>query len=326
MPLDHDDAYEPAYASSSTADVIEAIELYGYRPRHDEPDPRPAPNAERAAGAIADIFDAHIATLSDTCLEPDLEGLLWGQVDLFHRAVDRVARRLDDNEQAQRRSQNDQDGSEIRSVELEALLADGAVLIERRNFLEATRDTAADLYERHVGAPWRPRARSMLNHRAMTAALIDSRDFINAKRWADKQLLTPPGTKILFSSGDKFNDVDAIWRLLDQVRAKYPDMVLLHTAGKTGGDHIAGLWAAHRNATTVPLNPDWRKYSRAQAPFKRNDSALALMPQVVITFPGGGIQANLYDKARAMGIRTWDYEREKAKSEVRKSAAPQPRE
>ncbi|OQW60420.1 MAG: hypothetical protein A4S17_00560 [Proteobacteria bacterium HN_bin10] len=322
MDLDRDDLHEPAHALSSTAEVTDALQLYGYRPRHDEPDPRPAPDAERAAGAIADIFDAHIATLSDTCLEPDLEGLLWGQVDLFHRAIDRLARRLDDNEQAQRRSQEAQDGSEIRSVELEALIADGGVLIERRNVLESLRDIAAGLYERHTGAPWRARTRSMLNHRAMTAATIDSRDFINAKRWADKELLMPPGAKILFSCGDKFNDVDAIWRLLDQVRAKYPDMVLVHTAGKTGGDHIAGLWAANRNITAMPLHPDWRKYSRAQAPFKRNDFALALMPKAVITFPGGGIQANLYDKARAMGLRTWDYEREKAKADARRAPIP----
>ena len=39
--------------------------------------------------------------------------------DLFHRANERIERELDDNEQAQRRSQRDQDGSEIRSVELE---------------------------------------------------------------------------------------------------------------------------------------------------------------------------------------------------------------
>ena len=37
------------------------------------------------AGAVADIFDALVATLSDTRLEPDLEDLLWSTVNLFHR-------------------------------------------------------------------------------------------------------------------------------------------------------------------------------------------------------------------------------------------------
>ena len=57
-------------------------------------------------------------------------------VNLFHRAAERVERELDDNEQAQKRSQREQDGSEIRSVELERLIAEGMTLIERRNSME----------------------------------------------------------------------------------------------------------------------------------------------------------------------------------------------
>ena len=71
--------------------------------------------------------------MSDTRLEPDLEDLLWSTVNLFHRAIDRIERELDDNEQAQQRSQREQDGSEVRSVELERLTAEGMTLIERRN-------------------------------------------------------------------------------------------------------------------------------------------------------------------------------------------------
>ena len=61
------------------------------------------PRARSIAGAVADIFDALVATLSDTRLEPDLEDLLWSTVNLFHRASDRIERELDDNEQAQTR-------------------------------------------------------------------------------------------------------------------------------------------------------------------------------------------------------------------------------
>jgi hypothetical protein len=42
-------------------------------------------------------------------------------------------RDLDDNETVQRRSHAEQDGSEIRSVELERLIAQGLTLTERRN-------------------------------------------------------------------------------------------------------------------------------------------------------------------------------------------------
>ena len=86
MTPEHDDAHEPLHASSPTDRVLTELQLYGYRPFQDEPDPRPLPDARTAAGAIADIFDALVATLSDTRLEPDLEDLLWSTVNLFHRA------------------------------------------------------------------------------------------------------------------------------------------------------------------------------------------------------------------------------------------------
>ena len=94
---DHDDI-EPPHASSSTDHVLSELQLFGYHPFDDEPDPRPLPEGRMIAGAVADIFDALVATLKDTRLEPDLDDLLWSTVNLFHRAVDRIERKLDDNE------------------------------------------------------------------------------------------------------------------------------------------------------------------------------------------------------------------------------------
>jgi len=156
MATDRDDHdFEPAHNSSPTDHVLAELQLYGYRPFQDEPDPRPLPEAKVIRGAVADIFDALISTLQDTRLEPDLTDLLWSAVNLFHRAADRVERDLDDNEAAQKRSQKEQDGSEIRSVELERLIAEGLTLIERRNSMELFRDQAAEQFERQTGSSWR---------------------------------------------------------------------------------------------------------------------------------------------------------------------------
>lgn len=92
-----DDDFEPHHSSSPTDHVLTELQLYGFRPFQDEPDPRPLPEGNAVAGAIADIFDALVATLGDTRLEPDLEDLLWSTVNIFHRAADRIARELDDN-------------------------------------------------------------------------------------------------------------------------------------------------------------------------------------------------------------------------------------
>ncbi len=151
MASEHDDGFEPHHASSPTDHVLTELQLYGFRPFQDEPDPRPLPEGHAVAGAIADIFDALIATLEDTRLEPDLDDLLWSTVNLFHRATDRIERELDDNEQAQRRSQREQDGSEVKSVDLERLTAEGQTMIERRNAFELMRDQAAEHFEGHTG-------------------------------------------------------------------------------------------------------------------------------------------------------------------------------
>src|SRR3989475_8673555 len=152
MATDRDDTdFEPSHSSSPTDHVLTELQLYGHRPFQDEPDRRPLPKGNAIGGAVADIFDALITTLRDTRLEPDLEDLLWSAVNLFHRAADRVQRELDDNEDAQKRSQKEQDGSEIRSVELERLVAEGLTLIERRNSMELFRDPR----RRPVRAPHR---------------------------------------------------------------------------------------------------------------------------------------------------------------------------
>jgi hypothetical protein len=297
----HDTAYEPHHDSSPTDHLLQELQLYGYRPFEDEPDPRPLPEGRVIAGSIADIFDALVVALSDTRLEPDLEELLWGTVNLFHRATDRIERELDDNEIAQRRLQREQDGSEVKSVELERLTAQGQTLLERRNAFELMRDQAAEHFERNTHSIWRPRTGSMVNHRNLTAAMIDSRDFLAAKRRTEAEVLLPPGPKVAFTGGLDFNDHRLIWARLDQVHAKHPGMVLLHGGSPKGAELIAAKWADNRKVPQIAFRPDWTKHGKA-APFKRNDAMLDVLPVGVLVFPGTGIQENLADKARKLGI------------------------
>jgi hypothetical protein len=299
---DHDEPQD----HSPTAHILDELQLYGFRPYADEPDPRPLPEGDRVAGAVADIFDALVGTLADTRLEPDLDDLLWSAVNLFHRAAERIERELDDNEQGQRRSQREQDGSEVASVELERLIAQGLTLIERRNAHELMRDTASDLYRTHTGSAWRPRHGSLVNRRALTAAMVDSRDFIAARRRAETEVMLPAGPKVAFTGGKDCSDTDAVWTALDRVHAKHPDMVLLHGGAPSGAERIAACWADSRNVCQVAFKPDWSRHAKA-APFKRNDDMLEVLPIGVVVFPGTGIQDNLADKARKLGIPVFDF-------------------
>lgn len=301
-----DDDYEPHHTSSPTERVVIEMQMYGHRPHQDEPDPRPLPDETGLSAALAGIFEIIAGMLGDTRLEPDLDDLLWSFVNLFHRAGDRITRALERNGDAQRDSQYEQDGTEVKSVELERLTQEGLTLIDRRDAFEFMRDTAADLFEAHTGSAWRPRTGSKINHANMTAAVIDSRDFLAARRRAETQVLLPAGTKIAFAGGMDFNDHEMIWASLDRVHEKHPDMVLLHGGSPRGAERIAACWADSRGVTQIAFKPDWNRHAKA-APFRRNDQLLSVMPAGIIAFPGSGITENLCDKARRFGIPVWRF-------------------
>jgi hypothetical protein len=297
---------EPEHQLSGTGAILEELALYAFRPFSDEPDPRPLPDARHVTGAVVDMYDAVMVALQDTRIEPDIEDLLWGLTNVFHRAAERVERELDDNEVAQKAAQREQDGSEVKSVELERLLREGATMLERRDTMELFRDVAADQFRVHLRKAWAPRSGSIANRKALTASMIDSRDFISARRRAETEILVPTGAKIAFTAGKDFSDHRLIWKVLDAVRAKHPDMVLLHGGSDVGGEKIAACWATDRKVQHIAFKPDWARHQKA-APFKRNDAMLAVLPIGAIVFPGTGIQDNFADKARALGIRVMDH-------------------
>lgn len=304
-PFDED--FEPQHASSQTEHALTELQLFGYRPFSDELDPRPLPDGDTLAGAVADIFDALISGFADTRMEPDLEALLWSTVNLFHRAAERAGRELDDNEVAQQRLQREQDGSEVKSGELERLLQQGLSMVERRDAFELMRDQAADHFARTTGDAWRPRSGSRVNHKTLTSAMVDSRDFLNAAQQAKTSVLAPQGARIAFTGGLDYNDYNRIWDALDKTLAKHPDMVLLHGGSPKGAELIAAKWAQARKVAQVSFKPDWARHARA-APFKRNDLMLEAIPLGLIVFPGAGIQENLRDKAKRLGIPVWSFD------------------
>ena len=287
---------------SPTARLLDEIALFGYRPNGDEHDYCPLPDAETVEIGVAGIFESLETMFTNTRLEDELSEVLWAIANVFHRRLTRAQKKLDDNETEQRALIAAQDGSEISSVELERRAAEGETLTEKRNAFEAMRDLAADHYRVSVGSEWLPRTGSKTSYSGLTAAVIDSRDYLARKRHEEKEIYCPTGTKIAFTGGADYQDHEAIFHVLDQTHKKYPDMVLIHGGSTKGAELIAAKWAELRKVTQVVCKPDWTAHRNKSAPFKRNDKIVEMMPKGMIVTPGNGINQNLADKARKAGI------------------------
>ena len=288
---------------SPTAVICENLEYFGGGPARGEPDPRAVWDETEALIGLGTVLDAFVEEIAPdgTQLADERESLLWGFVNTLHmqnvrldRAVDRLAPKLKELQAAQ-------DGTEINAWELERTIDRAQHLGDRRDAFEKLRDCAAQRYLSDTGNTWRPRHGSHTSRTSkLTSAAIDARDFLRAREQSKTQAHLPDGTLVAVAGSGDVEDAGPIHFALDRVRAKYPDMVLVHGGGP-GAEKIAARWAEARGVHQVVCKPDWNAHGRA-APFRRNDQLLSLLPKGVIGFPGSGISENLLDKAVQLGI------------------------
>ena len=297
------DSIHTLQAQSPTAVICENAALYGATPSRDEFDPRDVWDEDDALQAVSEAFRVLADNIGPdgTQLADERESLLWGFVNTFDAQVRRLDRGVDKLAPKLRDLQRQQDGTEINARELELVTDRAQNLGQRRDAFEKMRDTAADAYRDATGGTWRPRYGSHTSQtRKLTSAAIDARDFLRARKDRETQAHLPEGTLIAIAGGKHIASPDAVFRRLENARAKYTDMVLVHGGGP-GVEKIAAQWADRNGVHQVVCKPDWDRHGRA-APFRRNDDLLNLLPKGVIAFPGSGITDNLVDKAIKLGI------------------------
>ncbi len=125
--------------------------------------------------------------------------------------------------------QREQDGSEIKSRELELITDRAQNLNARRDAFEKMRDAAAQDYQLQTGNVWRPRSGSHTSQTGkLTSAAIDARDFMRARKDRKTQAHLPVGTLVAVTGGKDVSEPAAIFQRLDKVRAKYTDILFLH--------------------------------------------------------------------------------------------------
>ena len=272
--------------SSQTAMACEQAALFGATPGPDEFDNREIWNEDEALAGIEEAIHilAGAVAPDGTQLADERESLLWGFVNTLHAQVQRLDRGIDKIAPEMKDLGQEQDGSEIKSRELELLTDRVQNLGDRRDAFEAMRDLAAEGYRTETGDTWRPRNGSHSSQTGkLTSAAIDARDYLRARKDRETTAHLPEGTLVAFTGGKDFADVTAIWRSLDSIKIKYDDMVLLHGGGP-GAEKIAASWAEKNGVHQVVCKPNWDRDGKA-APFRRNDVLLNFLPKGLVAFP-----------------------------------------
>ena len=158
---------------------------------------------------------------TSTQLADERESLLWGFVNALHAQDQRLDRGIDKIAPEMKDLGQEQDGSEIKSRELELLTDRIQNLGDRRDTFEAMRDLAAEGYRTETGDTWRPRNGSHSSQTGkLTSAAIDARDYLRAREHRATSAHLPEGTLVAFTGGKDFDDVTAIWRSLDSIKVK----------------------------------------------------------------------------------------------------------
>ena len=289
---------------SATAAACEHAALYGATPERDEFDTRDVWDADDAIDAVSEPSASSPRASARTARSSadERESLLWGFVNMLDAQTQRLDRAADKLMPGLRDLQREQDGTEIKSRELELVTDRAQNLGRRRDAFETMRDAAADAYRVETGSMWRPRRGSHTSQTGkLTSAAIDARDFQRARKDRKTMAHLPQGTLVAITGGKDIANPAAVIERLDKARAKYADMILVHGGGP-GVEKIAASWAERNGVHQIVCKPDWDRHGRA-APFRRNDDLLNLLPKGVIAFPGSGITENLVDKRGSSAFR-----------------------
>ena len=298
---------------TSFADQLAGLDLAGFSIGSAPVSTSDFPIREAVEQTLEAVWSDLFALVSGTALEADAEDLGWAFVNLFHRSANRKSTALDRATDEVRALVATADGSEIHTYELEtqverAQCAEAAMLA-----LEEMREVAASLYLNEFGSSWKPVSSSRFNHGVMlTSALVEGRDFLRARTEAKRRAAMPEGTPVLFAGGrirhateaDALTFANNVWRALDKVRDRVPEMVLIHGGDTKGADRLASSWAERRNIPQVTFSLDMRLGARAG--FKRNERMLSLDPRYLVAFPGNGVLERLVIEAKSRRVTVVD--------------------
>lgn len=266
---------------------------------HDEPTTNDLPDADAARIVAAHVTGEIFDLFADTRLAPLAPRVAWGIVNSFHKVAQQLSAQEDDAARELGELARITDPSEIHAVKVEETQRLCQSLHEAVAAIGAMRDHAAEIYRVETGRPWSATTGSRTG-KALTASQIDARDYLAARAAEKREAHAPSGPVVVLSGGQDWTEHQAIWDRLDAIKARIPAMTLVTTAQHKGADAIGAAWAAARGVPLVAFGLNRKLGNRAA--FERNRSIQRLLPVEAVICEGSGIQINLAQGLRAVGV------------------------
>lgn len=116
----------------------------------------------------------------------------------------------------------------------------------------------------------------------------------------------------LVAGGRNYDDRDSVFRALDALHRKHPNITIVHGAccrrddptQLTGADRWAQEWAQVRQRPYIGMPAEWLKFDKAAGPL-RNGLMLHYLPSGVVAFRGGDGTEDMCLQAASAGISVW---------------------
>ena len=305
------DTERQSLMTSSLSAVLQALELGHLDLMGDQRSMEAPPPAEALEQTVSAIWSDLFALFPFTALERDIEDLGWGFVNLFHRAAAKKHQLIDRLTDEIRLLLAEQDGSEIATADLEDKIDLARKVEQSAQAYEGMRDTAARHYLHETGRSWVPATGNRISL-GTTAAIVDGRAYLQARRERVRDANMVHGTPVVFAGGrlrfasddEAKQFADNLLRTLKAVRERVGDMYLVHGGDMKGIERLAASWAEQNGIQQLRFGLDRKLGDRAG--FRRNEQMLSVKPRYVIAFQGNGVTERLVIEAKARGIHVVD--------------------
>lgn len=248
-------------------------------------DDRPHPEQTQLEQLGLALMTETLDVVGDTALEDFVTPIAEGLIGAFHSISLRLQRDWDRAADDVKRLSRDFDGSEIADVELQEATRKAYAAEAAMRAVELIRDRANETYGAVTGEVWTP-WRGSTRRTASTAAQIDAREALRAKRSAGHRDVHPGDQVVAFRGSpeaDTLADCNRIYDALNWARTQWPDMKLA-TTQCSGAEAKAMSWARDHHVDHIGAKFDKARFKKA-APFRANDDLLALEPVILLTLP-----------------------------------------